>query len=503
MTHTIQQSAEVLAAAIIAWKRPRILVLGDVILDWYCWGTVQRISPEAPIPVLQYDRQEHRLGGAAAVAGLLTALGADVVCVGVTGCDAAAGILQDLLRNARVTWNGLEATDRRPTTTKQRFLSSRHGHTQLLRVDYESEAAVGPPIEAALVRTMLAELEKCDAVVISDYAKGVCTSAVLQGVIQAASAAQLPVLVDPARRTHFRDYRGATVLVPNRHEAELVAGERLDSSENALQLGREFCRQWEVQVAVVKLDQEGIVLLHQHDAPQHFPTSARQVFDVTGAGDTVIAVLAMCLSSGQLLEVACQLANIAGGVQVQRVGVFQLCRADLQAAVTGTDSRSGVESCILNLSEATRRTSEARLQGKRVVFTNGCFAALHAGHVASLQEARALGDMLIVGCNSAESIRRIKGERPIIPDAERLQLLAALSCVDGVLLFDEDTPHRMLETIRPDILAKGGTTDIIVGREIVEAYGGQVIRLSVTPGISTTQLLASATDDVLAGVEHQ
>lgn len=210
---------------------------------------------------------------------------------------------------------------------------------------------------------------------------------------------------------------------------------------------------------MVKLDQEGIVLLHQHDAPQHFPTSARQVFDVTGAGDTVIAVLAMCLSSGQLWEVACQLANIAGGVQVQRRwAVFPAVPCGFASRGHRHRLQIWSRSLILNLSEATRRTSEARLQGKRVVFTNGCFAALHAGHVASLQEARALGDMLIVGCNSAESIRRIKGERPIIPDAERLQLLAALSCVDGVLLFDEDTPHRMLETIRPDILAKGGTT---------------------------------------------
>jgi D-beta-D-heptose 7-phosphate kinase / D-beta-D-heptose 1-phosphate adenosyltransferase len=557
----------------------RVLVLGDIMLDRYTWGRAERVSPEAPVLVVQADRYEVRLGGAGAVAGLLRGLEAEVLLAGIVGGDPEGRIVRRLLDQAGIDAPIVLTDADRPTTHKQRFLATveqRQPH-QILRVDHErthpltqelvdtlaeamllcaglrlrtdsdrrSQASgrpaiggsgeVGRPAPSAVggseeVRR-LTPSGHVDAVLISDYAKGVCTPELLARVIGAAREQGLPVLVDPARIGDFERYRGASLLKPNRRETELVMGRAIHSPADALEAGRELVRRYDFQTVVVTLDGDGMALVTADGTAEHVPTRPRQVSDITGAGDMALAVLGLCVAgkskserveelkgqefAGRIgLREAVELANVAAGLEVERVGVLPLTRREIAdaaglmaspgrgASVSDAVRLGGASNPVrrpgstkvVMLDEMAALAAEYRREGKTVVFTNGCFDLLHVGHVAYLEQAATLGDVLVVAVNSDASVRRLgKGpERPIVPEANRAAMLAALACVDHVLIFDEATPHRLLEAIRPDVLVKGGTYTVeqVVGHEIVEGHGGRVHVTGMQPGVSTTQLVS-------------
>lgn len=491
-----------LLSALERLGRPRILVLGDLMLDQYCWGNAERVSPEAPVVVLRADQSESRLGGAANVCNMLRGLEAEVVCCGVLGEDAEGQTVVRMLADAGVDVSGALVDSGRPTTVKHRFVgraANRHAH-QILRVDREARQPIGSHLQGNLAAAISRKLSDCAAAIVADYGKGVCTPDLLRILIEMARGDGKPLLVDPHCGGDYRVYQRATVLTPSRREAEFATGYRVARPDDAMVAGEKLCRELALDAVIVTIDSDGLVLVQGADQT-HFPTRARAVYDITGAGDVVLAVLGMCLAENLPYEVACRLANIAGGLEVERLGVARVTREDIRSDLELASSRDSSEGGgamgrvgggkIVSGKTAARIAAEARRAGHKVVFTNGCFAALHAGHVAYLREARMLGDLLIVAINCTESVRRLKGDRPIIPDADRAAMLAALDFVNHVLVFDEDTPNGLLEAIRPDVLVKGGTTDAVVGREIVEAYGGRVLILAATRGVSTTKLLGS------------
>jgi D-beta-D-heptose 7-phosphate kinase/D-beta-D-heptose 1-phosphate adenosyltransferase len=476
--------------------RPRVLVVGDLLLDRYTWGDAQRISPEAPVLVLRAQRQESRPGGAGGVCAMLRGLEVSVAAVGIVGSEPDGGELRELLQSAGVETEGVLADPAHATSIKQRFIglaSSRHPH-QILRVDYESVRTPGPQIIHQLSRAAAAELDRCQAVLISDYGKGVCSSGWLPSLIAAARARRIPVLVDPALSAEEGCYRGATLATPNRAEAQHASGLPISQAEQALAAGVRLCERWELDAAVITLDREGMALVRSDGQGQLFPTQARDVYDITGAGDMVLAMLGLAVAGGCSLEDAVRLANVAAGLKVEKFGAVPVSRREVAASLRHTIP---VEK-LVSLEAMVGRAEELRGQGRRIVFTNGCFDLLHVGHVRYLQEAAGLGDALIVAINSDRSVRQLKGPgRPVIRDAERAAMLAALECVDHVLIFDADTPCELLRQIRPDVLVKGGTYSPgeVVGREIVEAYGGRVYVASHVAGVSTTAIVASLRGD--------
>jgi D-beta-D-heptose 7-phosphate kinase/D-beta-D-heptose 1-phosphate adenosyltransferase len=487
--------------------RKRILVLGDLMLDRYTWGDAERVSPEAPVIVLRADQEEIRPGGAASVAYLLRHLEADVTLVGVVGNDSDGHTLRALLRDEGIDDQFVLTDPTRPTTAKHRFVgraSDRHPH-QILRVDRESRVPLTESLAADLWTKLKDQLPQFDAILIPDYLKGVCTEPLLQSVITAARANGQPVLIDPGRTTDYRRYRGATLIKPNRVEAELICGTPLTTTEQTLQAGRNLCETYDLDAAIITLDRDGLVVITPTDQAE-IPTEPRAVYDITGAGDMVLATLGLCIANGIDIINAARLANIAAGLEVERFGIAPVKRAEIEAKTqppknvasggcqpTGSSSYSAAAASrkLASLEEITQLSAEYRRQGKRIVFTNGCFDLLHVGHVSYLQEAATLGDILIVAINSDASVRRLKGPtRPIITEHDRAIILASLECVDHVLIFADETPIGLLQKIRPDVLIKGGSTTEIVGREIVEVYGGVIRRAGMIEGSSTTQLIA-------------
>ncbi len=475
-------------------QHPRILVLGDLILDRYTWGNAERISQEAPVIVLRADRREARLGGAANVGNMLAGLEARASCCGIVGEDAAGNELRGLLVDAGVDCELVLADLRRPTSVKERFIgraSSRHPN-QILRVDHEDCEPLCSPLENELILKIAARIADFDAVLISDYGKGVCTPRVLRAVIEAAQQAGVISIVDPARGCPLEHYRGVTVIKPNRIETEQAVGRKIADSGDALAAGRELCRELDAEMALVTLDRDGMMLVERNGDGEIFPTHARAIYDIAGAGDMVLATVGLCMAGGASGANAARLGNVAAGLEVEREGVAVIYRDEIRAALLS--AQGGPPRKIITLAEAAVLAAGHRHRGQRVVFTNGCFDLLHVGHVTYLAEAAALGHVLIVGVNSDASVRKLKGpERPVIGESDRAAMLAALACVQHVIVFDDDTPHEMLRAIRPDVLVKGGTytTEQVVGHEVVEAYGGSVCVTGVVDGISTTNILAS------------
>jgi D-beta-D-heptose 7-phosphate kinase/D-beta-D-heptose 1-phosphate adenosyltransferase len=476
----------------------RIVVLGDVMLDRYTWGDATRISPEAPIPVLCALEQQIRLGGAGCVATLLAGLGARVTLAGAVCDDPAGHLVRRLTAELAIDDALLFDVQDRVTTTKHRFIgraAGRHAH-QMLRVDEESRnplAAADLDRLAAAVEDRLAE---CDALVVSDYAKGVCSAERLPKIIAAARRRGLPCAVDPARSDDYSHYAGATIITPNRAEAALAAKRAIDSPSAGLEAAKTLCQRYGVEAAAVTIDRDGIVVADRKGFAEHFPCRPCDVYDITGAGDTVLAVFGLCQAAGISLADSAQLANIAAGIQVKRFGASPVHWAEVVAEVELAARAAPPK--VVSPFELVARVEALRSQHKSIVFTNGCFDLLHAGHVRCLQEAAALGDVLIVAVNSDASVKQLKGElRPLMPEADRTAVLAALSCVDLVVVFDELTPEALLERVRPDVLAKGGTYRVedIAGREIVEKYGGRVHLTQVVEGLSTTALVESMRTD--------
>ncbi|MBI3462025.1 MAG: D-glycero-beta-D-manno-heptose 1-phosphate adenylyltransferase [Planctomycetes bacterium] len=494
-----------LLAVLDGLGHPRVLVLGDLILDRYTWGNAERVSQEAPVILLRAEQREARLGGAANVCQMLRGLEAEVACAGVVGADADGKSVREQLRDAGVDDRFLLYDESRPTTVKERFIGraqGRHPH-QILRVDSEVRDPLCSRLEGCLAAQLASAVAGFQVVLVSDYGKGVCTPELLRAVITAANASRVPVVVDPIRSTDYSPYRGATTMTPNRLEAEMATGVRIARPEDAYAAGKKLCEQLDLQMAIVTLDSDGMALVERDGLAAHFPTRKRDVYDITGAGDMVLAMIGVCLGAGVSTADALRLGNIAGGLEVEKVGVVVIPREEIRTEIMADRSarlghrgvRNGGQDLKLVRPEALGVLAEQlRQKGRRIVFTNGCFDLLHVGHVSYLQEAAALGSCLIVGVNSDASVRKLKGPtRPIISEAERAQMLAALACVDHVVIFGDDTPHALLHALHPDVLVKGGTytPEQVVGHEVVEAYGGQVCVTGVVDGISTTNILAS------------
>ena len=503
MPHAPSKTPAELADAVRGLGKPRVLVVGDVILDRYVWGEAERVSQEAPVILLREAKREVRLGGAANVANMLAGLGAAPVIAGVVGDDVDGRACRGELEAAGVDTGGLIADPGRPTTVKERFLGRahhRHPH-QMLRVDREVRDALGERVEDTLlarVEHLLTAGDGVAAVLLSDYGKGVLTPGVAAGVIVMAAAAGVPVLCDPPGSGECSHFAGATAVTPNRTETGRAVGAPVETVADAEAAGRLLCERHGLEHAFVTVDSDGIVLARADGSTSLFPTRRRGVCDITGAGDVVLAVMGLAAAEGLSPEDQAKLANVAGGIEVEKVGCAPVTRDEIVADLL-SGGRGGAGRVVKNADDLAANLERRQAAGQRVVFTNGCFDLLHAGHVTLLEEAAAQGDVLVVAVNTDASVRGLgKGpDRPLIPEAQRIAMLAALRSVDYVVPMPDATPHRLLRVLRPDVLVKGGTysADEIVGKEVVEAYGGSVRPLGVLEGWSTTQIVGKIRGD--------
>ncbi|MCD9499718.1 bifunctional D-glycero-beta-D-manno-heptose-7-phosphate kinase/D-glycero-beta-D-manno-heptose 1-phosphate adenylyltransferase HldE [Photobacterium carnosum] len=461
------------------YNQAEVLIVGDVMLDRYWTGPTERISPEAPVPVVKVDQIEERPGGAANVAMNIAALGGNAKLIGLTGVDEAARALTEKLTSLNIC-SDFVALAQYPTITKLRVMSRGQ---QLIRLDFEE--GFQNIDSAPILERMQPALANAKAVILSDYAKGALVH--VQAMIQLARGANLPVLVDP-KGTDFERYRGATLLTPNLSEFKAVVG-CVNSEQELVEKGMALIDQFDFEALLVTRSEHGMTLLEKGCEPLHMPTLAQEVYDVTGAGDTVISVLAASLSAGKSLSDSCKLANAAAGVVVAKLGTSTLSTIELTEAIHGSqDSGFGVisESALIDAVKA------ARARGETVVMTNGCFDILHAGHVAYLTEAAKLGDRLIVAVNSDDSVKGLKGPgRPVNPEDRRMAVLAGLGAVDWVVPFTEETPQRLISEVLPSILVKGGdyTPEQIAGGKEVIAAGGKVLVLNFEDGCSTSKII--------------
>ena len=471
--------------AIPEFDRARVLVAGDVMLDRYWQGPTSRISPEAPVPVVRIQKDETRPGGAANVALNIAALGGHAHLLGVVGRDDTAQKLREALEQKRVQPDFVESPGR-PTITKLRILSR---NQQLIRLDFEeSLSQVGAfDREAYLLRYRIA-LADASVVILSDYGKGTLADAA--ELVAAARAAGRAVLVDP-KGSDWRPYRGATLITPNLTELEAVVGPCPDEA-SIVAKGSKLRDELGLEALLVTRSEQGMTLLVPGHEPLHLPTEAREVFDVTGAGDTVIATFGAALAAGHDFAHAARVANLAAGIVVGKLGTATVSTAELARAISRTHEDDGA---VLVEDELLERVAAARAQGQVVVMTNGCFDLLHVGHVRYLEAARKLGDVLIVAVNDDASVKRLKGPtRPLNKVADRMRMLAALKCVDWVVPFAEDTPQRLVGKVLPDLLVKGGDykPQQVAGYEEVTAHGGQVVILDFYAGYSTSSIIERA-----------
>ncbi len=472
-----------LAEAVRRFGAARVLVLGDIMLDRYVSGSASRLSPEAPIPVLRPTARRATVGGAANVALNVATLGGQVVLVGVVGDDREAAELARLLDSSGIVRHLVTATGR-PTTAKTRFMVGAH---QLLRLDEETTAAIDEATANRVIACFSDALPTADVVVLSDYAKGVLTDFVLRGVLARARSSGCLVIADP-KRADFAAYRGATVLTPNEHEVrEATRIEAADDSE-ADRAGRHALDDTGCAAVLVTRSAKGLTLVRRDQPPLHLPTQAREVADVSGAGDTLVAALAVALGAGATLPEAAMLANITAGISVGKPGTASVSREEL-LGVLHLEDLVATDRKIATHDEAIQRAAAWRAQGQRIGFANGCFDLIHPGHVRLLTEARSRCDRLIVALNTDASVQRLKGPtRPLQNETSRATVMASLAPVDMVVLFTEDTPLELIRTLRPDVLVKGAdySIDQVVGADLVQSWGGRVLLVDLQPGHSTT-----------------
>lgn len=460
------------------YDKAAVLVVGDVMLDRYWHGPTSRISPEAPVPVVKVEHLEDRPGGAANVALNIAALGAPARLVGVTGVDEAAESLRNSLQGAGVQTHFQQIASQ-PTILKLRVMSR---HQQLLRLDFEEPFATDAQAMAEQVDALL---DGVKVLVLSDYGKGALKNH--QVLIQQARTRGIPVLADPKGKD-FSIYRGASLITPNLGEFETIVGHCCDEAELVAK-GGALMRELELGALLVTRGEHGMTLLRPDHAPLHLPARAREVFDVTGAGDTVISTLAASLAAGEELPNAVALANLAAGIVVAKLGTAAISAPELRRAV---QREAGSERGVVSVDQLLLALEDARAHGEKIVFTNGCFDILHAGHVTYLEQARAQGDRLVLAVNDDASVSRLKGPgRPINSVDRRMAVLAGLGAVDWVVSFSEDTPENLLRQVKPDVLVKGGDYGIegVVGADIVRAYGGEVRVLGLVENSSTTAIV--------------
>jgi len=467
-----------------------VLCIGDLMLDEFVYGDVSRISPEAPAPVIAVKRSEVMIGGAGNVARNLVSLGVRCIFVGVVGDDDAGLALTEALSAEPLVEFHLVTDTERQTTRKVRFVSE-HFSTHLLRADWEAAAPVDKKTEDTLIAHALKAMPKAGAVILSDYAKGTLSARVVRAVIDAANALKKPVVVDPKGRD-YSVYRGATIITPNRQELADATHTSATTDEEIVVAATALAEAVDAGAVLVTRSEEGMTLVSV-GAEVHVPAYPVRVRDVSGAGDTVVAVLAAMLALGADFESAARAANAGAAVVVGKRGTATLSVAELRSRILPAASLAPEEKIVFDWAVLDEHLDEWRRQGQRIGFTNGCFDLLHPGHVKLLAGARVACDRLIVGLNGDASVTRLKGEgRPVQPVQARAEVLAALEAVDLVVVFDEDTPEQLITRIKPTVLVKGSDyrREDVVGRDIVEAQGGQLILIDIMPGHSTSAMVA-------------
>jgi D-beta-D-heptose 7-phosphate kinase/D-beta-D-heptose 1-phosphate adenosyltransferase len=470
------------------WRNKHILVVGDIMLDRYIWGDVERISPEAPVPVVRTVHRTEQPGGAANVAMNITGMGARATLLGFCGNDDEGKSIDELLRRSGVN-TSIVTVPSHPTTSKLRIIG---GKQQMLRLDTEQADEYPSEAYAALLGKFESSLGSADAVILSDYAKGVLSHEICQHAICTARHRGIPVLVDPKQRS-FARYHGATTICPNLSELSAATGLSTKTFDEILATGQKMVTDLDLEFLTATLSEKGIALMR---AESIFiaPAAARQVFDVSGAGDVVIATLALALAGGLEMETAVQLANVSAGIAVSKVGTVPVNHEELLMSLMPQIELQAQEK-VLSLDPLRARVAAWRSAGESVVFTNGCFDLLHIGHIKLLEDARREGDRLVVAINSDSSVQGLKGPtRPIVGECNRARILAALAAVDAVVIFDDPTPLRLIEVLRPDVIVKGGdySEKTVVGAKEVRSWGGRVKIVPTVEGSSTTRLIAKA-----------
>ncbi len=467
---------------------PKILLVGDFMLDVYIFGDALRISPEAPVPVLKVTKTEYRCGGAGSVANDLAVLGAIPYCLGVIADDRNGRILKDLLTKAGADITGLLTVTDRPTISKQRLIGlAQHRHQQqLFRMDEESTEPLSDEQYTKILHSYKDRLKQADIVCIQDYNKGLISPTLCEQMVQLAVQADKKVLIDPCLTSNYSKYTGATLITPNRQETSVVVGFEIKNPDDAARAAEILLENLTLKAVVITLDKEGAYLKTQNQS-RHIPTRPRPVYDVTGAGDMVLATLAITLAADCDYETAVHLSNITGGIEVEKFGVVAVTIDEIiNEIVNQNRAKSGKVRPVDTLLE---ERNWHRSQKKKVVFTNGCFDVLHRGHIEFLRFCKSQGDVVIVGLNSDGSVKTIKGpDRPINNQHDRAAVLAALETVDYVTIFDEPTPLELIKKIKPDVLIKGRdwAQKGVVGQEFVESYGGKVVLAPLVEGKSST-----------------
>jgi D-beta-D-heptose 7-phosphate kinase/D-beta-D-heptose 1-phosphate adenosyltransferase len=470
------------------FEQCRILVIGDLMIDHYVWGEVERISPEAPVQVVAVTGEEDALGGCGNVVSNLVALGGQVSLAGVVGAGPDGDLLLSKCAALGVDTEGVVRDPGRPTTRKTRiFAANQH----VLRIDRETRREIDRKVFRRLSTVVEKKIADVDLVILSDYGKGALTLPLLKQVAAAAEGAGKPVVVDP-KGDDFSRYKGATVITPNQKEAGRAAGVRITGDDTLGSAAEKLFQRTAVKNILITCGKEGMVLFEPATTPFKIPAEARQVFEVSGAGDTVVAVLGLALAAGASLRSAATLANTAAGVVVGKVGTATLSRRELAAARDRTVDPTAAK--VKTWEELPLLAQELRKKGQRIVLTNGCFDLLHAGHVMLFSAAKQLGDVLIVATDDDESVRRLKGPgRPVIRAKERVRILSALDAVDYVTVFSSDRLEELIRILRPHILTKGSNyaSAQVAGRELVERLGGQVALVPITEEISSTRIIDS------------
>jgi D-beta-D-heptose 7-phosphate kinase / D-beta-D-heptose 1-phosphate adenosyltransferase len=476
-----------------AMARQTVLCVGDLMLDEFVYGEVSRISPEAPAPVIAARRSETNIGGAGNVARNIASLGGTCIFVALIGADDTGEKLKSALGQERGIEAVLVRDPMRPTTRKVRFVSE-HFSTHMLRADWEKAVPAAAEIEQGLIDAILRELPRADIVLLSDYAKGVLTTRVIRNTIDAARKLGKPVIVDP-KSANFAIYRGATLLTPNRKEFSEATRSRADSQASIAEAAQDAMTLADCDAILVTLSEDGMTLVPRNGDAVHVPAHPVKVRDVSGAGDTVAAALALVMAAAADWETCLRTANAAAAVAVGKKGTAIVTSAELRRKILPHAYLAAEEKIVAADGDLETHLREWRKQDLRIGFTNGCFDILHPGHVKLLTAARGACDRLIVGLNTDASVKRLKGEdRPVQDERARAEVLAALEAVDLVVLFAEDTPIRLITDIKPSVLVKGGdyTRETVVGHEVVEAHGGEVMLVDVLPGHSTTSLVQRA-----------
>ncbi len=467
----------------------RVLVVGDLMLDRYLWGAVERISPEAPVPVVRLDHKTHVAGGAANVAANLRALGCAVSLAGAVGADEDGRQLLELLQSSGIETIGIVAMPDRPTICKTRILG---GRQQMLRVDVEKAGEVSLELQNLLLAGIEAQISSCSAIILSDYGKGLLSDSVCQAIIRRGHQLSIPTFVDP-KGLRYEKYTGCDVISPNRMELAAATSTDYGDLELLLKKGERLRADLGIGHLVVTLGELGITVL-EPGAVHRFPAVAREVFDVSGAGDTVIATTSAAVAAGLPLHEAIRLANVAAGIVVGKLGTVPISRDELLAKLASDGETSHADK-ICSLEALLKRVAQWRVAGQKIVFTNGCFDLLHVGHLVLFEQAKREGDCLVVALNTDHSVRALKGAgRPIISEGARARIVAALPSVDAVVLFDDETPLNLIRAIQPSVLVKGGdySEDEVVGANDMKSWGGKVALIPLVEGSSTTEILKRA-----------